>query len=37
MRTMTPQQRHALRDQWHAMTAEQRKAWMLANPPAARP
>ena len=31
MRDMTPEQRHALRDQWHAMTPEQRKAWVEAN------
>jgi hypothetical protein len=37
MRTMTPKQRHALRDQWRAMTPEQRQAWMQANPPTARP
>jgi hypothetical protein len=34
MRTMTPDQRKALRDRWHAMTAEQRRAWVEANPPA---
>jgi len=33
---MTPEQRHALRDRWHAMTPEQRKAWIDANPPTPR-
>ena len=36
MRAMTPQQRHSLRDQWHAMTPDQRKAWIDANPPTPR-
>jgi hypothetical protein len=35
MRTMTPAQRKQLRAQWHAMTPEQRRAWVEANPPAA--
>lgn len=35
MRAMTPEQRKGLRDQWHRMTPEQRKAWMQANRPAA--
>ena len=33
MKTMTPEARRALRDQWHSMTAEQRAAWLKANPP----
>lgn len=36
MKAMTPEQRKALRDKWHAMTAEQRRAWVEANPPAPR-
>jgi hypothetical protein len=33
MRGMTPDQRKALRDHWHAMTSEERRAWVEANPP----
>jgi hypothetical protein len=33
MKKMSPEQRKALRDKWHAMTAEQRRAWVEANPP----
>lgn len=33
MRTMAPEQRKALREQWRGMSAEQRKAWVEANPP----
>lgn len=33
MKDMTPEARRALRNQWHAMTAEQRAAWLKANPP----
>lgn len=33
MRSMTPAQRSTLRDQWHTMTPEQRRAWVQANPP----
>jgi hypothetical protein len=33
MRSMTPEQRNALRDRWHAMSAEERRAWVEANPP----
>jgi hypothetical protein len=36
MRQMSPEQRKALREQWHAMTPEQRKAWIEANPPTPR-
>lgn len=36
MRQMSPEQRRALREQWHAMTPEQRKAWIEANPPKPR-
>ena len=35
MKTMTPEQRKVLRDQWQAMSPEQRRAWVEANPPAA--
>jgi len=31
MRNMSPEQRNALRDQWKAMTPEQRRAWMEKN------
>ena len=34
MREMTPAQREALRQRWHAMSAEQRRAWVEANRPA---
>ena len=33
MRTLDPGQRKALREQWKAMTPEQRKAWIEANSP----
>ena len=33
MRDMPPAQRRALRDQWRAMTPEQRRAWVARNPP----
>jgi hypothetical protein len=33
MRTMAPEQRKALRDQWHGMTQAQRNAWVEANSP----
>ena len=33
MRTMSPEQRKALRDKWHDMTPEQRKQWIEKNPP----
>ena len=33
MKAMSPEQRKALREQWHAMTPEQRRAWVEANPP----
>ena len=36
MRHMSPEQRKLLREQWHAMTPEQRKAWIEANPPRPR-
>ncbi len=36
MRHMSPKQRKALRQQWQAMTPEQRKAWIEANPPQPR-
>nr|AGW45533.1 hypothetical protein [uncultured bacterium Lac36W] len=36
MRHMSPEQRKVLREQWHAMTPEQRKAWIEANPPQPR-
>ena len=36
MRHMSPEQRKALRQQWQAMTPEQRKAWIEANPPQPR-
>ena len=36
MRDMSPEQRKALREQWQAMTPEQRKAWIEANPPQPR-
>ncbi|WP_222565129.1 DUF3106 domain-containing protein [Novilysobacter antarcticus] len=32
MRGMDPGARKALRDQWRAMTPDQRKAWVQANP-----
>ena len=34
MKTMTPEQRQALRAQWRAMTPEQRQAWIERNTPA---
>lgn len=36
MKAMSPEQRRELRDRWHAMTPEQRRAWVQANPPPAR-
>ena len=36
MRHMDQDERVALRKQWHAMTPEQRKAWLDANPPVER-
>lgn len=33
MKAMSPEQRKALRRKWHAMTPEQRRAWVEANPP----
>ena len=33
MRSMTPEERRALREQWQSMTPEQRKAWMDQHPP----
>lgn len=36
MRRMSPEERKVLREQWHAMTPEQRKAWIEANPPEPR-
>ena len=33
MRQLSPEQRKALRAKWHAMTPEQRRAWVEANPP----
>lgn len=33
MRTLPPEQRSALKAEWKKMTAEQRRAWVLANPP----
>jgi hypothetical protein len=36
MRHMSPEQRKVLRQQWQAMTPEQRKAWIEANPPQPR-
>lgn len=32
MKAMTPEQRKELRKRWHAMTPEQRRAWVEANP-----
>jgi hypothetical protein len=37
MRDMDPAQRRALRKQWHAMTPEQRKAWIDQHPPQGGP
>jgi len=37
MRTMTPEQRQALRAQWHAMTPGQRQAWIDQNATAPTP
>lgn len=34
MRDMNPEQRRVLRERWHVMTAQQRRAWVEANPPA---
>lgn len=34
MRILDPDQREALRKQWHGMDAQQRRAWVLAHPPA---
>lgn len=34
MREMTPGQRRVLRERWRTMTAQQRRAWIAANPPA---
>ena len=31
--TLAPEQRKALRDQWHGMTQAQRNAWVEANSP----
>lgn len=36
MKSMTPEQRKDLRDQWRAMSTEQRRAWVEANPPSKR-
>jgi hypothetical protein len=36
MKAMSPDQRKALREKWHAMTLEQRRAWVEANPPKPR-
>ncbi len=36
MRHMSPEERKVLRQQWQAMTPEQRKAWIEANPPQPR-
>ena len=33
MRSMPPDQRRALKEKWRAMTPEQKKAWLEANPP----
>lgn len=33
MRTLEPEQRLELKAKWRAMTPEQRKAWVQANPP----
>lgn len=33
MRTMTPEERQAFRAKWKAMTPEQRREWLRANPP----
>ncbi|MGE8213829.1 MAG: DUF3106 domain-containing protein [Stenotrophomonas sp.] len=37
MRGMDKDQRQQLRDQWNRMSPEQRRQWVEANPPAARP
>ncbi|HVI60309.1 MAG TPA: DUF3106 domain-containing protein [Luteimonas sp.] len=36
MRGMTPEQRQVLRDQWKAMTPQQRREWVERNPPRER-
>jgi len=36
MRGMSKEGRDALREQWHAMTPEQRRQWVERNPPAER-
>ena len=33
MRAMSPDQRRAMREQWGAMTPEQKKAWLAKHPP----
>ncbi len=37
MRSLAPEQRTALKQQWQQMTPEQRRAWVDANAPKARP
>lgn len=37
MRGLPPEQRSALKQQWKQMAPEQRRAWVQANPPKARP
>lgn len=36
-RGLPPQQREALKQRWRQMTPEQRRAWVQAHPPKARP
>ena len=33
MRQLSPEAREALREQWRAMTPQQRRAWVNAHPP----
>jgi len=37
MKSLSPEQRKQLRDEWRAMTAEQRKAWVQNNTPKSPP
>ena len=37
MKSLSPEQRKQLREEWRAMTAEQRKAWVQKNPPKSAP
>ncbi|MDQ2702504.1 MAG: DUF3106 domain-containing protein [Pseudomonadota bacterium] len=36
MKSMSPEKRKELRKRWHAMTPEQRREWVEANPPKPR-